>query len=330
MKNKKGFEMSFGWIFAIIVGAFILFLALFAVKNIISTSQFQEYTEIAKKISIILDPLETGIAESVQLTPLEFKKPTRTYFACQNYGSVFGAQRISFSEKSGIGGKSWGEAGAEIYISNKYIFSQDIEEGKKLYLSSKPFSIGFRVSDLIFISANEYCFVNAFEGIKEDLENWGLLNVNLTDNINNCKKESIKICFKDVGTPINDCDKVVYGLCNQANCENVYDFGYVEFKGSSDKSYFIDSLIYGAIFSSNELYECNVQRLGKRISGLSNIYSEKIDFVSSRKCSSNIKEELNYLSLISGNISSSIELERLREIGLNINKKNEKEICKIY
>jgi hypothetical protein len=61
--NKQGIEMGFSWIFAIIVGVVILFLAIYTTTRIIGTSRYELDTETAKKISILIDPLETSLGD---------------------------------------------------------------------------------------------------------------------------------------------------------------------------------------------------------------------------------------------------------------------------
>ena len=61
MKSKKAFlQISFAWLFAIIVGMVILFLAIYASTKIIKTEQIALDVETAKEIGVLLNPLETG------------------------------------------------------------------------------------------------------------------------------------------------------------------------------------------------------------------------------------------------------------------------------
>ena len=76
--NKKAIAMSFNWLFAIIVGAIILFLAIYATSKFIKTSEEVIYTETSAKLIALLDPLETGLA-SGKSEEISFKKQTRTY-----------------------------------------------------------------------------------------------------------------------------------------------------------------------------------------------------------------------------------------------------------
>ena len=53
MLGKRGFEFSFAWIFAVVVGAFILVLAIYAATQIIATEKYNLNTQTAAQLTII-------------------------------------------------------------------------------------------------------------------------------------------------------------------------------------------------------------------------------------------------------------------------------------
>ena len=73
VENKRGIAMSFNWIFAILAGGFILFLAIFSAGKFIRTSEQTLYTETAASLISLFDPLETGLA-SGKSSSIRFKK----------------------------------------------------------------------------------------------------------------------------------------------------------------------------------------------------------------------------------------------------------------
>ena len=76
--NKRGFlQISFAWLFAIIIGAFILVLAIYASTKIIKTEQLSLDAKTAKEIGVLLNPLETGF-ETGKTTSI--KLPSMLYF----------------------------------------------------------------------------------------------------------------------------------------------------------------------------------------------------------------------------------------------------------
>lgn len=278
--NKKGFEFSFSWLFAILAGATILFLAVYGAVKIAGTSRYQVDTMTAKQLSIIFEPMETGLASAKKPGTINLKDETRVYNKCFDEGN-FGMQKISLSSKI-FGG--WKKPSADIPITNKYVFSSSIEQGKSLYLLSKTFKMPFKVSELIFMTSKNYCFVNAPEEIKEEISGLELENIKL----DNCTKET-KVCFSSFGS---NCEIKVSGSCPGCNTE--YDKGMVSKDGETiDYASFeadgnVDrSLMYAAIFSDKKIYECNFKRLMKRLVQESLIYEDEADFLTG-KCGSSI------------------------------------------
>jgi len=312
MKKKGYLQISFAWIFAIIVGAFILFLAIYASVKIINLGETGIDAKTGKEIGILLNPLETGF-ESVKATSLSFPVETRIYDKCNNEG-YFGRQIIQVSQKS-FGKWTSANIDGEIKVgfSNKYIFSEIPAEGKKFYLFSKPFYFPFKVADLIYISSSkkEYCFIDAPEEIKNEV--LGINQENLL--VENCSDLSVKICF-DGGL---DCDVNVN-----------YGGEYVEKKG--EEVFFKgDALMYAAIFSDKNLYECQLKRLMKRIRQLASLYKDKAIFISRAGCHSNLNADLIALINLADNLESSEALEQVNYIVEEIKEKNDDNWeCKLW
>ena len=134
--DKRGIELSFSIIFAIIAGAVILFLAIYAAIKFIDSGNTQGQTVAAKELSIVFDPLESG-QETGKSTKAELSMDTRLYTDCSESGS-FGSQSFSLSQKTGLS-KNWPKPGVPIKVNNKYVFSEGVEEGKTFYFFVKPF-----------------------------------------------------------------------------------------------------------------------------------------------------------------------------------------------
>lgn len=319
LKCKKGFDMPFSWIFAIIVGAVILFLAIYTTTKFIDVAKYEQYTEAAKSITILLDPLETGIASAVG-DMIGFRKETRIHYNCYTptIDNTFGKQTIAFSEKSGIG-KEWAEAGGEISVRNKFIFSDKVEQGEELYLFSKPFYAGYKVSDIIMISTEDYCFVSAPNAILEELEQLNLKNINMSDSVSDCSQQSEKVCFNFANT---GCDSVVY------SSDAEFDIGYVEKQGQRVE--YFDSLLYAAVFSAPEIYECNIQRIAAKSAELAEVYNTKIDIVTIKDCNSNLGPYLNVISTAAKAANSSLEFAALYDIIQEMDDLNKDAVCPLY
>ncbi|MDP2673208.1 MAG: hypothetical protein Q8O84_05330 [Nanoarchaeota archaeon] len=307
MLKKGQLNISFGWLFAIIVGAVILFLAILGATKVIKIGQSEEQAVGAKELGILLNPLETGF-ESASSTPLALRVETRIFNKCSPSGN-FGKQGIQTSEFSF---NKWSPPGVESSFENKYIFSKTPAEGKKFYIFSKPFEFPFKVSDLIYLtSENEkYCFDDAPEDIAEEISQ--LNQVNLAADCLNADDKTIKVCFN------KNCDIRVY-----------YDGGYLQ-KGK-DKIYFEeDSLMYAAIFSDKEIYECQVERLMKRTKQLAELYKEKELLISQKNCETSLGTDLDLLINQIGNAKDYKIINKVADLVEEIEDKNKYAECELW
>ncbi|MFH1326733.1 MAG: hypothetical protein ABIH59_01235 [archaeon] len=306
MINKKGFlQMSFGWLFALILGAFILFLAIFFSVKLINTEEASHDAQLAKDIGILLNPLETGF-ETMKVTYLDPGAETRIYNRCENKGN-FGMQTLRTSQKSF--GK-WSETYVEVGFPNKYLFSEDFLEARTFYLFSKPFDFPFKVADLIYIIPQDkkYCFINAPERITTELKDTPMTNI----FTNNCPEDiDMNICFS-------------------GNCDVRVNLGAGYVQKDSEKMYFKgDTLMYAAIFSDFETYECQLKRLMQRTQELSLLYNKKAVFVAQKNCNTN----LNLLGLngLASNFDESRDIQgSIYTIVESINKSNNLANCKLW
>lgn len=309
LKNKKkaAMQMSFAWIFAIIVGVFILVLAIFAVNKFINVEEVSSSAESSKALGILFNPLETSF-ETGKVTSLSANVNTRIYNGC-NYDESFGNQRLRTSQE-GING--WSESIVDIKFDNKYIFSDEVIEGKKFYAFSKPFEFPFKVSDLIYLSSSEqkYCFVNPPEDIRYELRDLNQSNFYL----GNCPSESKLVCF------------------GKKNCDVYVNYGgkYVEQDG--ERIYFEgDALMYAGIFSSKDEYECHVKRLMNRVENLAVVYEDKEEFLSQRVgCGSELKADLIILENLVGSFESSEDLVVAQSVVENLDEENENARCRLW
>ena len=96
--KKAIFGMSFNWIFALIVGGFILFLAIYGAGKFIKTSETTLYTETASKLTALLDPLETGLASGNRKSRTGWAGTGRTNQLRKSY--VAQDQRCSINGRS--------------------------------------------------------------------------------------------------------------------------------------------------------------------------------------------------------------------------------------
>lgn len=302
--NKRGFEFSFAWLFAIIVGAVVIFLAIYASTSLIGNSRYETDTKIAAQLESVLNPVGTNLEEA-KFSTIGFPDTTRVFNRCSATG-LFGTQSISTSVRSGIG-KEWLPPGGEISNKDKYVFSKSLLEGQEMGIFVKPLELPYKVSDMIFIYSGEYCFINPPSEIEEEIEALGLVGINVTARIEDCSAESEKVCF----TAFNrDCDKRV---------------GEREIDGV----YYEEDFVYGAIFSDPEVYECQLKRLMKRDRELAKLYGEKSELLAGEGCSS-LETELGAFSALLQEYQGSEDLAAVKGNADELEEKNEKLTCKLF
>ena len=314
--NKKGMEFGFAWLFAIIVGGVILFLAIFGVSKLIDTSQEEINTKVAVEFANVLDPLQTVVSESSG-NHIDLPVEARIFSSCDLEGD-FGNSLVSFSEKIGFGDK-WSKLGGEARTKNTYLFSENEMQGKRINFLIFPFLMPYKVGDILIAYNENYCFVDTpilIENELRDLLGDDNTNIVFADSLNSCPDVK-KVCFQ------GNCDIKV--RCDDSSCTK----GFVDKEGK--RVYFTNKLIYGAIFSSQENYECNINRLMKRLSIISEIYSKKTQFVSSRDCVNIIlRPDLLSLNASSANYRTLNDLPEIERISKVIDNKNEELECQLY
>ena len=320
-------QFNFVWLFAIIVGGAILVLAIYGAMQAGDTARYQSDSEVAKSLSIITDPLQAGFGES-SFGRISFRQETRINNICLDNG--FGQNDISVATRSGVG-QEWNLAGGATSIHNKYIFSSEQNSGEDYYVFSKGFDFPYEVADLIFLTPENYCFVNAPDEVVDEVLGLSIPNI----EVDNCTiTDVVRVCFGNGRSRLDSsshqtgqgCDVMVYGSC-QGGCDSVFDEGTVV-KGSSDMKY-VGSLMYGAIFSDKEVYDCNVERLMYRAGKIAEEFSVKTDLMDSRGCGTNMKADLVVWSGLLMNATSD-SLLGLRTMSDVIDKKNSREVCGVW
>ncbi len=307
IKNKKGYlQISFGWLFAIIVGIVIIALAIYFVTKMVDTQGTIQSAKTGKEIGILLNPLETSF-ESAVTSSVIFPEETRIYNRCDNYEN-FGTQKIEVLQKNF---NKWSETNIEVSFQNKYIFSERFIEGRTFYIFSKPFEFPFKVANLMYITSasTNYCFIDAPEDIEDEISDLKQPNLKLEEE---CSEDDVKVCFG-------------YGNCD---IEIDYDAKKVEKEG--ELMYFeTDALMYAAIFSGKTTYECQLKRLMQRIEQLSNIYMGKSNALSIKGCDPVLNPYLSSLISSASGLSDSNQLYTMNFIIEELEEKNRGN-CKLW
>lgn len=321
MISKKG-DFNFVWLFAIIAGTAFLILAIFFAVKIGGVLKTAGDTSIAKSIEVLTDPLQAGFTDG-KTSKISFAVNTQINPSC--YDDDFGYHMLSVVTESNAL-KDNPPTPLEIKIPNKYIFAQK-SFGKDYYIFSKKFELGFPVADMLFISTTEYCLVNPPLRIKERIMGLNPPKIKIQDSVNNtCSEETTRVCFGYA----DNCNMTVSGTCYNPNeCKDQYETGTIS-KGSDNVNY-IGDLLYGAIFSEKELYECNVKRLLYRTGQIASVYYDKANLMDARGCSTNLNTDLALFSQQTIGATSS-DLPDLFQLGkqLQIKKEAERGGCGVW
>jgi hypothetical protein len=312
--DKRGFEFGFTWIFAIIVGSVILFLAIFTVSRFVDTERTVSDTLIAAELNNVLHPIETNLEDS-KYARIEFLDETRVFNECQTFGN-FGKQEISTSSKLGIG-NDWGRQSIRKSSFNKYIFSRAFEQGREINVIVKPFEIPFKVGDLTVMYSGNYCFVNPLSDIQEEIEDLGSagdIGIEVVSNPNECLQGKTLVCFNQIGCDINV--NTASKLVTHVGREDIFYEG---------------DLIYGAILSDPEIYECQLKRLMKRASELSIIYAKKSNLLIGEGCFNSLQGDLISFASITQIQNSQEFKDNVVQAAKDLGEKNELITkCKVF
>jgi hypothetical protein len=96
--------------------------------------------------------------------------------------------------------------------------------------------------------------------------------------------------------------------------------------------YFTDNtLMYAAIFSDSDTYECQLKRLMQRGEELTSLYIEKSNIIAAKGCSSNLGNDLSVLSSQFNVVDSSVNLNSaVVDAVQNIGVENGASNCKLW
>lgn len=288
LKDKRG-EFSFVWLFAIIAGTAFLVLAIYFAVQLGGAFKEGGDVQATKSLEILTNPLEAGFA-STTTGKITFAKNTQINPSCYDEG--LGYHLISTVSESEVLKNENPPRPTEVRINNKYIFAEQ-EFGKDFYVMSKPFTLGLDISDMLFISTRQYCFIEAPEDIQKEMIALNFNSIKIQGVNQTCSEDSINVCFGFYD--LNNCDIFVEGTCTDNRyCESEFDTGYVEKDG--ERSYYLGNLLYGAIYSDTDDYECNVNRLLARSSEVFSIMRGKAEIMTSRGCNTLATEQLGIFS----------------------------------
>lgn len=278
MMQKKG-AVEFGWIFSIIVGAIILFFAFYFVGTQFMQKESMDQLVSSQALDVLYTPFSyVGSVAEASASVASLDKVSTLTIECSG---ITGFDDLGYNEVStSTSYKGQVVQGIPRKAYDKYLFAEEGTE-KYFFVMSKPLNMPWRIADLVYTFPNNqtYCFdASVPTSIKTELQE--LENISETKHFffgtidSGIKSKCINVCF---GTT-SDCDINVNSL-RQSN----YALGYTS-KNNKKMYYYGNALLYATLFSSPELYECNLKRLASRASIQRELYIEKDKALKQKQC----------------------------------------------
>ncbi len=299
--NRLGIEMSFGWIFSLIVGGAILFLAIYGVAQLGDEGRRIQQSFTAQELVTRLTTVTSSLETASRPGNLSFSVPTRIMPSCAAQ-RLFGMQELKVSHQSGLG-EPWRENGIPARSAGMYVFSSAPAEGKTFTLLVKPILLPFKIGDSIALWSGGYCFIQPPSPVEEDLS---LLKgagnpVSQVQRVQECPRGSTVVCFSVAGT--------VPG--SKSACTVLVDVTAHRVQKQGKSVVYIEPLLFAAIVSAPEVYECTVARILRRADFLAGVYAGKSALIASRSqqgCSSALQADLaSYRALAANGTSQNLE-----------------------
>lgn len=287
---KKG-QAQVHWIFVIVAGSIIL---LFFVGFGFEYMKLQN-TRLSSAVAMQFDNTINGLKIGEQYKIVDTSEEISASFNCDGVKI-----NNNFNHK-------WEE---------NIIFSPDKINSDKFMVWAKNINIPFGVDNIILISSGDYkIFIvesdyarNIVSSIPKQFDNVQLINYEELSNINFDSYENTKIVsFDDYDLDDYDDEAEIVKISKG-------DFGIIKIN-NNEYEFYGKAMIYGAIFSSDDNFNCSSKKLFKKAALVSNIYYNKALYL--QDCCS--KSSCNY-----NNIASDLRIysELFKQQILNLNEIN--------
>ena len=318
-KAKKAQMPAFAWVFSLIIGAFILFFAFFFVGRLSQTSQQYGQAVYTTSLDTLLEPFTSSLA-SGQSDIIKLQKGTQLKAECyyDMKGRSFGKSILKARPPSMT--KSQGYSFDKL-VYDKYIFSRELKLGNgKLFVISMPFEMPFRIADLTMLIGDNYCFVSlpykynqTLWELSENVSNAGL-KFQFPNSVDKCDDNTMKVCWTN-----DDCDVKIKG-------DNP---GTVKFRHDANAYPWIGNMVYAAMFSDADVYNCSFKRLMLKAKTLTGLYKKQAALLGSKGCVTGLDSSLEELDGDLDNISN-LDMPKLWTDAQAIDAQNRYASCKLY
>jgi len=302
MKNKKGFEIQFNWIFVLVAGALIL---LFFITIVVKQRNLSE-TSTKSTIFASVGAIIAGAGVSTGTTTIIDLPGSNIEVDCG---------RVSIGEI------------AKQY-QNLILFAPKSIQGKKLITQTVEFNTPYKSTNLLFMTSTQMRYIligdsdlaiEINNSLPSDLNKEFYKNIPVTISDENNYKVKF-VFFRNIDNSIlnkfakmqdDDVTAVrVTGDIKKGELE-FYKKNSLIWKSNGISPYFTKSALLGAIYSdSNDLYQCNMANVFSRLNIISNVYLKRTTALKNdvtrirNECKSIYTNALNHLQSI--NSASSV------------------------
>ncbi len=243
--NKKGFEISFSWLFSIIAGMSIfLFFVWFAVQQ---TDLFGNLT--AKVAVEELDIAFTGFKSNLVGSKLDFGKEIELEFKCDS--STLDEERMFIN---GIAGKK---------LKGNLVFAPSLMKSNEFKLFTASWNAPFRVTNFIFLNSNKDLLdlSDQFFGEIPDIFNDG----------------SAGVLPKIIpGTLSGDSCSAQKEIYYQIDPDTGEAYGGICLGRTEPYPYYGDAFVYAAVFADEENFGCIHENALRKFGIMRELYIEKV------------------------------------------------------
>jgi hypothetical protein len=251
---RQGVAVSFSWLFSLIVGAVIIFLAVYASRSLVQTERQAQESGASVAFTNLFTPLRTGGSESFIPRAITFPQPALITLRCTPTGM---GVRVRFQDSLA------GESDAyQSVVRDSFISGNTTIQGKRVFSLVLPLRMPYLIGDVILLWSEPQCFVDAPEDMRSLFEMATNETITFANTLASCPRGSRKLCFAGASSP-QRCDVRVDRIGQTITYEN-----------GTPKNYY-DSLLAPALFSTPALYECMLEQMGKETARLAEQYRAK-------------------------------------------------------
>ena len=278
-RNKKGIEVQFNWIFILVVGALVIFL--FS-RMILMQKQSSEASVAVMLRSKFQSFMVSSITNEDLSSEVNFQTNEMS-FGCDGFS---------------VAGRKTAPVDVGVSFAQKLIST----ESGNLVVRTQVWSMPFKISNFIYITSPEVMYIFVDNG--EDKELLNEIYAKMPE-----KMSKMQVSSREVGHTITnsqnyniriilfeeEADVLIEDLRKKSNkvsalniipvksSDYAFDAGILTFYTASsqqDSAYLGTASLMGAIFSDDaETYSCNMAKAFDKLSGMIDLYSERINLI---------------------------------------------------